>query len=120
MIEVTVDRRRWLRGGKGPDGALSYSRLLSDTGSQRVHGAAGPPLANARLRHILIGYARVSKADGSQSLDLQRDALRADGVAAGHVYHDFASDVRDDRPGLDSCVRALRTDGAPAREDWDL
>ena len=58
---------------------------------------------------MLIGYARVSKADGSQSLDLQRDALRAAGVDAGHVYHDFASGVRDDRPGLDSCVRALRT-----------
>ena len=26
---------------------------------------------------MLIGYARVSKADGSQSLDLQRDALQA-------------------------------------------
>ena len=25
---------------------------------------------------MLIGYARVSKADGSQPLDLQRDALR--------------------------------------------
>ena len=31
---------------------------------------------------MLIGYARVSKADGSQSLDPQRDALRADGVDA--------------------------------------
>ena len=51
-----------------------------------------------------IGYARVSKADGSQSLDLQ-----VAGVDAGHVYHDLASGVRDDRPGLDSCVRALRT-----------
>ena len=58
---------------------------------------------------MLIGYARVSKADGSQSLDLQRDALQAAGVDAVHVYHDFASGVRDDRPGLDSCVRALRT-----------
>ena len=29
---------------------------------------------------MLIGYARVSKADGSQPLDLQRDALRAEGV----------------------------------------
>ena len=40
---------------------------------------------NDRLRHMLIGYARVSKADGSQSLDVQRDALRAAGsdVAAG-------------------------------------
>ena len=58
---------------------------------------------------MLIGYARVSKADGSQTLDLQRVALQVAGVDAGHVYHDFASGVRDDRPGLDSCVRALRT-----------
>ena len=46
---------------------------------------------------MLIGYARVSKADGSQSLDLQRDALQAASVDAVHVYHDFASGVRDDR-----------------------
>ena len=39
-------------------------------------------VANDRLRHVLIGYARVSKADGSQSLDLQRDALQVEGVAA--------------------------------------
>ena len=61
---------------------------------------------------MLIGYARVSKTDGSQSLDLQRDALRAAGIDAVNVYHDFASGVRDDRPGLDSCwstpLRALR------------
>jgi hypothetical protein len=29
---------------------------------------------------VLIGYMRVSKADGSQVLDLQRDVLIADGV----------------------------------------
>ena len=52
---------------------------------------------------MLIGYARVSKADGSQSLDLQRDALRAAGVDAVNVYQDFASGVRDDRPGLAPC-----------------
>ena len=56
---------------------------------------------NDRLRHMLIAYARVSKAAGSQSLDLQRDALQAEGVDAVHVYHDFTSGVRDDRPGLD-------------------
>ena len=68
-----------------------------------------PRVANDRLRHMLIGYARVSKADGSQSLDLQRDALRAEGIDdAATLYHDFASGVRDDRPGLDSCLRALR------------
>ena len=68
-----------------------------------------PRVPNGRLRHRLIGYARVSKADGSQSLDLQRVALQAAGVDAVHVYHDVASGVRDDRPGLDSGVRALRT-----------
>ncbi len=53
-----------------------------------------------------IGYARVSKADGSQSLDLQREALRAEGIDdPANLYHDVASGGRDDRPGLDSCVR---------------
>jgi len=59
---------------------------------------------------MLIGYVRVSKADGSQSLDLQRDALETAGVDAVNVYHDLPSGVRDDRPGLDSCLRALRKD----------
>ena len=50
--------------------------------------------------------ARVSKTDGSQSLDLQRDALRAAGIDdAANLYHDLAAGVRDDRPGLDSCLR---------------
>jgi hypothetical protein len=31
---------------------------------------------------MLIGYMRVSKNDGSQTLDLQKDALRAAGVDA--------------------------------------
>ena len=58
---------------------------------------------------MLIGHARVSKTDGSQSLDLQRDALRAAGVDdAVNLYHDLASGVRDDRPGLDNCFRVLR------------
>ncbi len=49
---------------------------------------------------MLIGYARISKADGSQSLDLQRDALIAAGVRAERIYEDQASGARDDRPGL--------------------
>jgi DNA invertase Pin-like site-specific DNA recombinase len=40
---------------------------------------------------MLIGYARVSKADGSQSLDLQHDALRAAGVEQDNIYDDRAS-----------------------------
>jgi DNA invertase Pin-like site-specific DNA recombinase len=50
-----------------------------------------------------------SRADGSQVLDLQRDALLAAGVAPGHLYEDFASgNKRDDRPGLAACLKALR------------
>ena len=48
---------------------------------------------------MLIGYARVSRADGSQSLDLQRDALVAAGVDADGIYEDRASGAKDDRPG---------------------
>src|SRR3546814_18494185 len=57
---------------------------------------------------MLIGYARVSKADGSQSLDLQHDALRAAGVEPGNIYDDRASGSRDDRPGLAACLTSLR------------
>lgn len=49
---------------------------------------------------MLIGYARVSKADGSQSLDLQRDALTVAGVSDAHLYSDHASGKKDIRLGL--------------------
>ncbi len=55
-----------------------------------------------------IGYMRVSKADGSQATDLQRDALTAAGVDPAHLYEDQASGKREDRPGLASCLKALR------------
>jgi DNA invertase Pin-like site-specific DNA recombinase len=57
---------------------------------------------------MLIGYARVSKADGSQTTDLQRDALLAEGVQEKHIYEDHASGKKDDRPGLSNCLKALR------------
>lgn len=59
---------------------------------------------------MLIGYMRVSKADGSQANDLQRDALIAAGVDAAHLYEDRASGKREDRPGLIACLKALRPD----------
>lgn len=37
---------------------------------------------------MFIGYIRMSKADGSQTNDLQRDALIAAGVDAAHFYED--------------------------------
>ena len=58
---------------------------------------------------MLIGYTRVSKADGSQATHLQRDALTAAGVDPAHMYEDQASGKREDRPGLASCLKALRS-----------
>ena len=57
---------------------------------------------------MLIGYMRVSKADGSQTTDLQRDALVAAGVDKAQLYEDQASGKREDRPGLTACLKALR------------
>ena len=57
---------------------------------------------------MLIGYVRISKADGSQSQDLQFDALRAAGVEPGMIYEDRTSGAHGDRPGLENCLRALR------------
>ncbi len=57
---------------------------------------------------MLVGYARVSKTDGSQVTDLQRDALLAAGIDDRHIYEDQASARRDDRPGLVACLKALR------------
>ena len=57
---------------------------------------------------MLIGYARVSKSDGSQTTDLQTDALLTAGVKQEYIYQDYASGKRDDRPGLQNCLKALR------------
>ena len=58
---------------------------------------------------MLIGYMRVSKADGSQVLDLQKDALLAAGVNEDRIYSDNQSGSRhDNRPGLTNCLKALQ------------
>ena len=57
---------------------------------------------------MLIGYMRVSKADGSQTLDLQKDALINAGVSPDRIYADLASGRLDDRPRLASCLKALQ------------
>lgn len=57
---------------------------------------------------MILGYARISKADGKQTMNLQRDALTAAGVESNHIYEDEMSGRHDMRPGLDSCLKALR------------
>ena len=67
---------------------------------------------------MLIGYMRVSKADGSQTTDPQRDALLEAGVDAEALYQDRASGKKDDRPGLESCLKAVR--GGDTLVVWKL
>ena len=50
---------------------------------------------------MLVGYVRVSKADGSQVTDLQRDALLAAGVGR-------ATSMRTRRPVAVTTARAWR------------
>ena len=57
---------------------------------------------------MLVGYARVSKEDGSQNLDLQIDALKNAGVSEKYIYTDKCSGKKEKRPGLDACLKALR------------
>lgn len=57
---------------------------------------------------MLVGYVRVSKTDGSQTTDLQRDALLAAGIAEKSLYEERASGKKDDRPELAACLKALR------------
>jgi DNA invertase Pin-like site-specific DNA recombinase len=58
--------------------------------------------------NMLVGYVRVSKNDGSQTLEPQRDILIAAGVDPVRIYEDLASGRKDDRPGLNACLKALQ------------
>ena len=64
--------------------------------------------SNKGVNTMLIGYARVSKADGTQLLDLQLDALVAASVEEERIYEDRASGRHDHRPGLEACLKALQ------------
>ena len=44
---------------------------------------------------MLIGYMRVYKSDGTQTLDLQRDALLTAGLVSERLYEDLASGRKD-------------------------
>lgn len=74
----------------------------------RVHKRSFTERFFGGILHMMIGYMRVSKSDGSQTTALQRDALLGAGVAEDALYEDLASGRRDDRPGLAACLKALR------------
>jgi DNA invertase Pin-like site-specific DNA recombinase len=41
-------------------------------------------------------------------LDLQIDSLKRIGITEEQIYVDKASGAKDDRPGLENCMKALR------------
>ena len=59
-----------------------------------------------RQKGRFIGYARVSTYD--QDLYLQMDALKKHGCWKDHIFVDQASGARAQRPGLETCLEALR------------
>ena len=69
------------------------------SGAERQSQPSAPPLER--------GDVAGEEADGSQTLDLQRDALRAAEVDARHIYEDRASGKTDARPGLEALKKAL-------------
>ncbi|MCF7647357.1 recombinase family protein [Bacillus subtilis] len=71
-------------------------------------GYGSAPSLFLRGEAALIGYARVSKPDGSQTLALQHDALLEAGVSLDRIYEDLASGRNDARPGLIACLKALQ------------
>lgn len=56
----------------------------------------------------LVGYARVSKSDGSQDLETQIQKLKEAGVEDSQMYIEQASGAKDDRPVLRECLKACR------------
>jgi DNA invertase Pin-like site-specific DNA recombinase len=58
---------------------------------------------------VLIGYLRVSKADGSQIPDPQRDTLAVAGVSPEHLDEDHDSGRKTDRPGSAACLTVRRS-----------
>ena len=94
---------------RGPTNARRTPKLREKTrcGNQRQ---IAPSVRSFLMvgAHMLIGYVRVSKSDGSQTLSPQRDALLAAGVGPKRIYEDLASGRSDARPGLAACLKALQ------------
>ena len=57
---------------------------------------------------MLIGYKSVSKNDGSQNMDLQKDAMIQPGFYSEIIYQDLNIGAHDNRLGLTNCMKALQ------------
>lgn len=84
---------------------MTYFHKIMEKKLCHINGRLCDTIAEDKM---LIGYVRVSKSDGSQTTDPQRDALIASGVNPEQIYEDRTSGNKDDRPGLTACLKALR------------
>ncbi len=75
---------------------------MTNTSTRKAKAAAGTDPDAGRV----IGYCRISTADGRQKTDLQRDALRAAGITM--LFEDHCSGAKTSRPDLDRCLAELR------------
>jgi DNA invertase Pin-like site-specific DNA recombinase len=84
----------------------------SDTKPQgKKQGTLAPPGAGVWVHgkvRLLIGYSRVSKSDGAQVVDRQRDARCEAGGVPCRVSEELASGPKDARPGWAACLNALQ------------
>ena len=124
-------RRRTTRSSSWPAGWFAGARRTCGPGPLRPWRFSRSRSATGRASRSASRCGRANRADLCQTapasrratapspLDLQRDALRAARVDdVVNLYHDFASGLRDDRPGLDSSLRVLRK--GDVRVVWKL
>jgi DNA invertase Pin-like site-specific DNA recombinase len=57
---------------------------------------------------LALSYLWIIPANAAGEHDLQYDALIGAGLAERNIYSDTASGKLDNRPGLESCLKALR------------
>ena len=62
---------------------------------------------SATVSGLISSWARGNRPCARKN-SLQRDALLAAGVEPSRLYEDKASSKKDDRPGLEACLKSLR------------
>src|SRR5262245_27115145 len=105
--QTPVSRAGWSSEGSGGDIQQPWSpHCASLCCSCSVHQTYGHLTTKERTMSALLGYVRISTKE--QKFDLQRDALLAAGVDPRYLYQDVASGMKQARPGLLACLKALQ------------
>ena len=60
------------------------------------------------MKNIKIGYVLISKSDGSQSLDLQLNALTKDGVVVNNIYGDQILSAKEKERWIKKLLKSFK------------